>query len=92
MLTLLSTSEGGLENPVPTGSPSLLFTFQSDGGEVQVGGSLHVESGDHLDPGQTAAVVLDFWYDEGVTYASPGVEFGVWQGRTVGRGRVIELV
>jgi hypothetical protein len=92
VLTLLPTSEGGLENPVLTGSPSLLFTFQSDGGEVQVGGSLRLESGDHLEPGQTAPVVFDFWHDEGLAHAAPGVEFGVWHGRTVGHGRVLELV
>jgi hypothetical protein len=94
-LKLLPTELGGLRNPIPSGSRSLLLAFARpgpDAEDVKIGAVIDVIGGSALVPGGAEIPVnIRFWADEAAVYATPGVSFTLWYGHTVGTGVVTRV-
>ena len=90
-LDLLATSAGGLRNPLPSGTRSLLLQFDTAAGEVTLGAVLETEGGSPISPGQTHHVRVAFWADESEAVVQRGGRFVVWYARTVGSGTVLAV-
>jgi hypothetical protein len=93
-INMLATASGGLREPLPTGTRSLLAGFPAlEGpGDVQIGAVIEVSDGGLLTPGtKDVRVRLRFWADDAAIYATPGATFTLWYGRVVGAG-VVERV
>lgn len=91
-ITMLSTSDGGLKQPLDLPSPSLLFRVP--GSHPVKGFTAVVESSptvDRLIPGSAVRVLVRF---VGVPQAevSEATVFALWHGRDVGSARVVRLV
>lgn len=90
VVTLLPANEGGLCAPLEAGNRSLQFVFPYAEGEepLSVGASVErvEDAGDYLE------VELLFWADIAQIVASPASEFDVWYRRTVGHGKVVEVI
>ncbi len=94
---LLTTSEGGLRAPMPSGGRSLLLKFgslESPDQEMTIGAVIDTLDGAALDPGGRDVIVNAwFWADEAQVYAAPGARFLLWYaGRVVGQGQVLRVV
>lgn len=91
-IDLLPTAEGGLREPMPLPTTSLLLVFEPLDGdspdEVQIGARIAAPDRNSMAPGDSIHVVVDFWAEVGRIYATPGVAFRLWYaGRVVGIGR-----
>lgn len=91
---LLDTGEGGLKAPVEEGSRSVAFRFARLGEDEEPMGFGAVverllEGGA---PGGKLCAVVVFWADLAEVYATPGTEFDLWLGRTVGHGVVEKVI
>jgi hypothetical protein len=91
-IDLLPTADGGLREPMPLPTTSLLLVFDSldvdSPSEVQVGA--HIVSGGRssISAGDRVPVTVDFWAEVGRIYATPGTPFRIWYaGRVVGVGQ-----
>lgn len=95
-VALFPAERGGLGSPMPTGTRSLLLVFRSlegPGGEAKTGAVIDVVDRPALVPGaDEVPVVIRFWADDAVVYATPGTVFTLWYGRPVGRGVVTRIV
>jgi len=90
-IELFPTPEGGLREPMPLNTTSLLLVFESldddSPGKVQIGGHIAAADRSALAAGDRVQVAVDFWADIGAIYATPGVQFKLWYaGRIVGVG------
>ena len=92
-LELSPSAEGGLREPMPAPTPSLLLVFTvaaegDDERERQIGAMISVPTA--LVPGSAPSAQVTFWDDLGRIYATPGAGFRIWYaGRIVGSGRVL---
>ncbi len=92
-LELSPSAEGGLLEPMPAPTPSLLLIFsvaiENHGqDELQIGAMISGPAA--LVPGTVTGAQVTFWEDVGRVYATPGTEFRLWySGRIVGSGRVL---
>jgi hypothetical protein len=94
-LSLTPTSEGGLAQPLPAGTRSLLLRFPADDdgrpGEVTLGAVLTPRNAAELTPGSDTDADVLFWADEARIHATAGAPFELWYGRPVGHGTVTAL-
>ncbi|SRR6266446_5698264 len=92
---LLPAESGGLHDPMPTGTRSLMLVFPSledPASEVKIGAVIEVIGGPALVPGtEEVPVIMRFWADEAAVYATPGAAFTLWYGRPVGTGMVTRV-
>ncbi len=93
-LSLQSAGDGGLAQPLPAGTRSLVLRFPSDDGHpgpVTLGAMLTPRAGAELVPGKDTDAEVLFWADEARIYATVGTPFELWYGRPVGHGTVTAL-
>lgn len=94
-LSLKPASEGGLAQPLPAGTRSLLLRFPADDdgrpGEITLGAMLTPRNAAELIPGSVTDADVLFWADEARIHATAGAPFELWYGRPVGHGTVTEL-
>lgn len=94
-LSLKPTSEGGLAQPLPAGTRSLLLRFPADDdgrpGVVTLGAMLTPRNAAELAPGQDTDAEVLFWADEARIHATTGTPFELWYGRPVGNGTITAL-
>jgi hypothetical protein len=89
---MLPTGEGGLKSSFPSGTRSLLVSFdEAEDGET-FGAVIEVEHEDELAPGTSATVRLSFWSDAARIYGSYGATLSLEYGREVGRGTINEVL
>lgn len=93
-LRLLRSNDGGLAEPMPAPTPSLLLIFPANGlveDEIQLGAM--VSGPDMLVPGDHLRVRLSFWDDLGRIHATVGQSFHLrYDGRVIGAGCVTTAV
>ena len=92
-LSLKPTTEGGLREPLPSGTPSLIFEFCVQNGKTQLGARIGTASGEPLRPGEEViGAGVDFWADEARIYATEGQQFELWYGKGIGHGVVRQVL
>ena len=91
-LELAPADNGGLVQPLPAGTRSLLLRFPAAGDDssepVTLGAVVTPRGAAELVPGQVTDADVLFWADEARVHATPGTSFELWYGRPVGRGAV----
>ncbi len=91
-IDLWPTENGGLDFEVKELNRSLLFVFPPlEGDPVQQGAMIETLSGEAR-PGSCVVAQVQFFDDSAAIVATPGAEFDLWLGRTVGRGVVKDVV
>ena len=94
-LTLFGTAAGGLEEPLPSGTRSLLLRFESgvmDAPTVTFGAVVTPTVVDSLVPGDEAVIAeLTFWMDEAEIFVVAGSTFEIWYGQVIGSGTILEV-
>lgn len=85
LVALLPTDQGGRLGPTPPEWFGCVLTT--------VNGSYDVRMmlDQPLKPGMTRRVRLSFLYREAALEMSPGVTFGLWEGREIGFGRIEQV-
>ncbi|NWL12158.1 hypothetical protein DM793_12785 [Paenarthrobacter nitroguajacolicus] len=92
-LSLDPTAEGGLREPLPSGTPSLILEFHDQNGKTQLGARIETACGEPLRPGENVlAARAVFWADEARIYATEGQQFDLWYGRHVGHGVIRQIL
>jgi hypothetical protein len=91
-LELTPAENGGLIQPLPAGTRSLLLRFPAAGDgspePVALGAVLTSRAATELTPGEVTDADVLFWADEARIHATVGSSFELWYGRPVGRGTV----
>lgn len=91
-IELLPATGGGIDFEVKERNRSLLFVFPPLEDEpVQQGAMFEKLFGEGC-PGSRFLALVQFFDDSAAIVATPGTKFDLWLGRTVGRGRVKELL
>lgn len=92
-LSLNPTAEGGLREPLPSGTRSLIFEFKDQNGKAQLGARIETPTVGPLCPGEEIlGARVDFWADEARIYATEGQSFELWYGRHIGHGVVQQIL
>ncbi len=91
-LELFPTEQGGLEFEVKERNRSLLFIFPPLEAEPLQHGAVIEQLFGEARPGARVTAQVQFFDDSAAIVASPGVEFDLWLGRTVGRGVVKDVL
>jgi hypothetical protein len=95
-IRLKSTAEGGRETPIAPPIHHATAFFESVPALRQFGRDcrmLVAEYGNPIPPGETVdEIALLFLYpDDVLPHLSPGVEFTLWEGKTIGTGTVLRI-
>ena len=91
-IELFPADEGGLDFEVKERNRSLLFVFPPlEDEQVQQGAMVEQLFGAGR-PGSRFVAQVQFFDDSAAIVATPGAEFDLWLGRTVGRGVVKNVV
>jgi hypothetical protein len=83
-IELFESQDGGLRNPFPSGTRSLLISFDDAVAGETLGVVIEVFGNGELVPGSSYTVRLLFWSDVARIYGSAGAGFlSVTEGRSV---------
>lgn len=88
-IELLTTDEGGRRTVLTAEQYGCPFSFEGEYFECRV----DLSAVGPLAPGGRARAPIRFFHPELVVpRLSPGASFTLWEGRTIGRGKVVEVV
>lgn len=92
-ITLLDTGSGGLTQPLPDGTRSMLVVFDAEHSpqRVELGAMIITDTTDLVPGASDIDCRLKFWDDEARIHATPGVHFDLWYGWVVGHGVVTDV-
>jgi hypothetical protein len=97
-LRLFQTDDGGKTQSIRHGYrggmlvfPEWKGTWTDGGARLSIGAAVRLLDRAELCPGESAIVRFYFWAPEGLEEidVSPGVTFGLWEGRFVGEGTIV---
>ena len=90
-ISLLRSSQGGLQSTIKNGNRSLIFVTEPPGEAIELGFVFEDIDGDG-EPGSSFTARLWFWNDSASVHASRGTRFKLRYGRVVGEGQVTQVL